>query len=151
MHGWPRKCVHHYCCLARRTHFDRHQPAYSQFSCALSVIACLFNMYTCGCVHLYALKLLACCARYSALRRSLPHLTRAALLTAMRLRPLCTVRCLYFNALAQRAVRALKGLACRMRFIPASTPASHCIQSSTPTSASLRVGLRQSFSRTLTF
>ena len=85
-----RKCTHHYCCPARCTHFDCHQPAYSQFSCAPSVISCLFSMPACGCVRLCALKLLACCARYSALRRSLPHLTRVALLMAMRSRPLCT-------------------------------------------------------------
>ena len=96
MHGWPRKCTHHFkCCSARTarcTHFVRHQPAYSQFSCVSSVKACLFSTPTCGCVRLYALKLLACCAWYSTLRRSLPHLTRVALLTAMRSRPLCTTR-----------------------------------------------------------
>ena len=48
------------------THFDRHQPAYSQFSCTPFVISYLFSMHPCGCVCLYALTLLACCARYSA-------------------------------------------------------------------------------------
>jgi hypothetical protein len=52
-------------------------------------MACLFSMITWGCVRLCALKLLACCAR--------SHLTRAALLTVMRSRPLCTIRCLSFN------------------------------------------------------
>ncbi len=74
--------------MALCTHFDRRQPAYSQSSCTLSVMSCLFSMSTCGCVRLYALKLPARCARYSALRRSLPHLMRAALLTPMRLCPL---------------------------------------------------------------
>jgi hypothetical protein len=90
------------------THFDRHQPACSQFSCAPSVIACLFCMYTCDCVRLYALTLLACCVRYSALRRSLPHLTRTALLTAMCSRPLRTLH-------GYILVYALNHLACCAR------------------------------------
>ncbi len=110
MHGWPLKCTHNYCCPARCTHCDRHPPAYSQFSCVFSVITYLFSMCTCGCVRLYALKVLACCARYFALRRSLPRMTRTALLTVMRSRPLHT---------AHDCVRlyTLKLLACCARYL----------------------------------
>ena len=59
--------------------------------------------------------------------------------------------------MAQCAVHALKGLACRARVTPASSPASHCKHGSVALQAVLsphvafasRARLRQSFSRTL--
>ncbi len=41
-----------------------------------------------------------------------------------------TAECLSFHPMAQCVVHALKGLACRARVTPASSPASHCKQCS---------------------
>ncbi len=46
----------------------------------------------------------------------------------------CTAGCLYFHPMAQCVVHTLKGLACRARVTPASSPASHCKQCSALTS-----------------
>ena len=48
-----------------------------------------------------------------------------------------TAGCLSFGPMAQCIVHALKGLACRARVTPASSPASHCKQYSALTSPSL--------------
>ena len=49
----------------------------------------------------------------------------------------CTAGYLSFGPMAQCVVHALKGLACRARVTPASSPASHCKQCSALTSPSL--------------
>jgi hypothetical protein len=55
-----------------------------------------------------------------------------------------------FGPMAQCVVHALKGLACRARVTPASSPASHCKQCPALMSPfSPRARLRQSFLRTL--
>ncbi len=55
----------------------------------------------------------------------------------VRARATLTAGYLSFGPMAQCVVHALKGLACRARFTPASLPASHCKQCSALTSPSL--------------
>ncbi len=62
---------------------------------------------------------------------------------------IATAGYLSFQPMIQCVMHALKGLACRARVTPASSPASHCKQYSALTSPSLHAWLRQSFSRTL--
>ena len=62
-----------------------------------------------------------------------------------------TVGYLSFGPMAQCVVHALKGLACRARVTPASSPASHCKQClGAHVAFAPRARLHQSFSRTLT-
>jgi hypothetical protein len=61
---------------------------------------------------------------------------------------------LSFHPMAQCGVHALKGLACRARVTPASSPASHCCLAlqavlSAHVAFAPRARLRQAFSRTL--
>jgi hypothetical protein len=62
-----------------------------------------------------------------------------------------TTGCLRFHPMPQCVVHALKGLACRARITPASSPASHYKQSSRGVQVAFapRARLRQSFSRSL--
>ena len=56
---------------------------------------------------------------------------------SVRCQQLGTTGCLSFHPIVQCVVHALKGLACRARVTPASSPASHCEQCSALTSPAL--------------
>ncbi len=59
----------------------------------------------------------------------------------------CTVGCRNFHPMAQCIVHVLKGMACRARVIPASSPASHYKQCSVLTSPALHARSCASLSR----